>query len=186
MKRWLIAVGMVALFGASVAMGAENQVNLEWRVKARTCHVGDSVYVGLYAVGDEQDEAFALAAVIVNWDPKALEFCGVIDDGPYTWMFSGFPPDYPGDGLNNDLVDGDAFYQAWPPLDWPEGQGLPVATAEGLRLTTFEFRALNAGATTIEILPEYGTYSTTAVYDDQYGGWNIVGDTGSVTVTVQE
>jgi len=155
-------------------------VDLEWEVSGDTFRVGDIVQIGLYAVADNNggDEPFASMSVIVLWDADVLALQGVLDNGPYTWAFSGFPSDY--DGLNDSLDDGDAYYQAWPNFG-----DTPVATAEGLLVTTLEFEAVApAEASDVQIEALYGYFAETYVGDEQYPGWNIVDDMGSTVVHV--
>ncbi|MBU0639407.1 MAG: hypothetical protein KKB50_11130 [Planctomycetes bacterium] len=175
--RILGLCGVLLLVGVAYA-----DVDLEWRSETQDAQVGETVRIGLYAVADNagQDEPFSLAEVLVFWDEGFLELQGVVDDGPYSWMFSGFPNDSGLDNLNGTFADGDAYYQAWATFG-----DMPVATPDGLLITTFKFTALaTTSGTEIDIVDVFGSYSVTAVYDDEYGGWNIVDELGSVTVEV--
>jgi hypothetical protein len=117
---------------------------------------------------------------VVEWDPEHLLLLGIDHKGPYDWLFSGFPSDAGLDGLNDTFADGNAYYQAW--SNFTE---YPVATPEGLLVTTFEFEALTCtDGTDVTLLPEFGWYSLTAVYDDVVPGLIIVGDLGDASVQI--
>jgi len=173
-----VLVFSVILLGAAV----QAEVDLEWQVENQDVHVGETVRIGFYAVADNDgaDEPFCAMQVVVLWDGEFLLLQGNDDNGPYDWASSGFPDDGGLDGLNDAFDDGDAYYHAWAQFGDPA-----VATPEGLLVTTFEFEALAATeTTTVQIVAFYGDYSETAVLDDEYPGWNIVGDLGSATVEI--
>ena len=174
MKAWTVLCVLITVAASQAG------VDLEWQVVGESFEVGDTVEVELYAVADNagDDEPFASLSVIMVWDPDVLALQDVNDNGPYAWAFSGFPSDY--DGLNDTLDDGDAFYQAWPEFDV-----IPVATPEGLLITTMQFEALDAAdASELVIVPEFGYFAETYVGDEEYAGWNIVDDMGSALVQV--
>ena len=176
-------------FAAALAlttMASGQYVDLEWRAESDTVAVGDILRVGLYAVADNDqgaDEPFVLAVALLHWEPAHLLLVGTDDIGPYYWWpywSDGFVDDSGIDGLNDTWLDGNANWQGWAGLG-----DLPVATPDGLLLTTFEFIALApTPETTIWLEPDYGTWSHTAAYDDEYGGWNIVDELGSAVVEV--
>ena len=174
--RVLISLTAV-LIGVAAARAA---VDLEWRVENQGADVGDTVRIGFYAVADNDgaDEPVSAIEAVVQWDPVYLGLLGVDNNGPYDWLFSGFPDDSGLDGLNDTFADGNAYYQAW--NNFSE---YPVATPEGLLVTTFEFEALAcANGTDVALLPERGLYSVTAVYDEVVPGLNIVDDLGVAMV----
>ncbi len=104
------------------------------------------------------------------------------DNGPYAWSMSGFPDDAGLGGVNDTFDDGDADYQAWANM-----AEFPVATPEGLLITTLEFEALAAAAATdVVMVDNIGIYSVTAIYDEEYGGWNIVDNIDSETIAIGE
>jgi len=118
--------------------------------------------------------------VLVNWDPSVLRLVGNDNNGPYQWMFAGFPDDSAGDGLNNTFEDGNARFDAWSQL-FVRAEATPA----GLLVTTLEFEALDASpGTTIGILESYGKWSITAVFGGSVPGLNIVGELGSITIAV--
>lgn len=179
--RRLVQVGLVLAIVAAVPVQAA--VDLEWRVENEIIQVGDTVRIGLYAVADNDgaDEPFSLIEVVLQWDADVLGLLGVDDNGPYAWWVSGFVDDSGLDGLNDTFDDGDADYQAWPDFFGD----LPIATTEGLLVTTFEFEALApAEATDVAMIEAFGSYAVTAVYDDEYGGWNIVDDIDSESLEI--
>jgi hypothetical protein len=172
----LISLAAV-FFGVAAAQAA---VDLEWRVENQGADTGETVRIALYAVADDDgaDEPFSAVEAVVEWDPAHLLLLGVDDNGPYSWLFSGFPDDSGLDGLNDTFANGDAYYQAWGNFS-----EYPVATPEGLLVTTFEFEALScADETDVALLPERGLYSVTAVYDEVVPGLNIVDDLDVATV----
>lgn len=116
-------------------------VNLEWRqVTPVPTAVGYTVDVSLYAVSATGvDQGMSSLSVILNWDPTRLQLQSHIDDGPYSWFSSAFPDDSGLGGLNNTFTDGDALYQALSRLS-PSPPA--IATAAGLKITTFRFLAL--------------------------------------------
>ena len=130
--------------------------------------------VSLYAVSDNQsNQAMAAMDVILSWDPAVLQLQGVDTQGqyPYEWLFSGFPDDHQLDGLNNTWNDGNALYEALAQL----GQAA-YATPQGLLVTKLRFRKLHVGTpTTVAMLPSYGQYTHTVVYDGVVPGLAITG-----------
>ncbi len=172
----LVAATLLAAATAGAA------VDLEWRVENQGANVGDTVRIGFYAVADNAgaDEPFSSIEAVMQWDPACLGLRGVDNNGPYSWLFAGFPDDSGLDGLNDTFDDGNAYFQAW--NNFTE---YPVATPEGLLIATFEFEALaSTSGTDVVLLPEYGLYSVTAVYDDIIPGLNIVDDLGIATVQI--
>jgi len=143
--------------------------------------VGETVAIGLYAVSDDGNEQTSSAMnVILDWDPDALELVGVINNGPYSWLFSGFTDDSGLDGLNDSFLDGDALYTAFGQLGDPA-----VVTADGLLVTTVEFVALaESPATTITIPEERGLFTRSRVCDGEVPGLEVQGTLGSTTITI--
>ena len=175
---------VVIQIGAGAASLAN--INLEVRAVDAGVRVGDTVAVGLYAVSDDgTSQPFAALDAILAWDASVLRLMGNVDDGPYEWWGSSFPDDSRLSRLNADCAatffcspytgrpfnDGNALYEAIAPfgLDPP-----PYATAPGLLVTTFLFRA-EAGSpgARIELLPEAGQSATVVVgakcYEDVTG-----------------
>ncbi len=184
-KQVLVLMGLVLglVLALAPTAAASGFVDLEWQVVNDRVQVGDIVRVELRAKSTTGvDEPFTIIEVPVRWNPEHLTLVGVDDNGPYDWRgWSWFPPDGGLDGMNETFDDGDADYQAW-----GMSSEFPVATVEGLLITTFEFVALaETEATSIEMLREYGWYSVSAVYDDLYGGWNIVDEIDCVSVTIE-
>jgi hypothetical protein len=176
MMKVMISISAV-FFAATIGQAA---VDLEWRTENQNADPGETVRIGLYAVADNDgtDEPFSALEAVVEWDPTYLSLAGVDDNGPYSWLYSGFCDDSGLDGLNDTFEDGDAYYQAWGNFS-----EYPVATPEGLLVTTFEFEALScADETDVALLPERGLYSVTAVYDEVVPGLNIVDDLDVATV----
>ncbi len=167
----------------AAAPAAAGTVSLEWRQEPGVVHVGDIVRIGLYAVSDDPgaNQSMAGLDVILSWDNACLQLLGVENNGPYAWLFSGFPAADPF-GLNEQVPpqDGDGLYLA---------QGdfvLPEATPDGLLVTTFRFRAL-AGTcgTVLGILEAAGTPLTqTVVWSGVMPGTPITGVLGALTLAI--
>jgi hypothetical protein len=171
------AVAFVAAAGAPRSACAD--INLELRPMAQTALEGRVVRVGLYAVSDdpEMDQKFLAADVILNWDPSKLRLLGVHNDGPYTWLFSGFPVGDV-DGLNDTFEDGDALYTALGQL----GQ-YAWATPSGLLMTTLLFRTLEeTDGTVLSMAEDAGTYTHTSIWGSP--GYDVVGVLGTATVEI--
>jgi hypothetical protein len=121
-------------------------VDLELRPASQAVFEGDTVDLGLYAVSsDGTNQDVGLIGVVLAWDPAALSLVGRIDNGPFAWASSGFPSE--GAGLNTDLTDGDAYYQAVIAF----GGMRATADAAGLLVTTLRFTAVSAAAGTTSV-----------------------------------
>ena len=178
-ERLICVVGGPLAFLIALATPASDLINLEWRPDTQTVPVGATVEIGLYAVSDdpEMDQYILAMDVILNWDTQFLELVGVDDNGPYDWLFSGFPVGNV-DGLNDTFADGDALYTALGQL----GDGA-WATPEGLLVTTFQFTALaETPGTTITIPEDAGSYTHTAIWGSP--GQDVHGTLGSAIVTI--
>ncbi|MCK4659759.1 MAG: hypothetical protein KAV82_09590 [Phycisphaerae bacterium] len=178
---WVMAVVVLASPAAAQII-VDPLINLEWRPLSSTVVVGESAYIGLYAVSDslEEDQSFSTIDLHFTWSPTFLEFLGVDNTGAVDLMSSHIPYPDPLFHLNesNPPADGDGYYEAQVSF----GQKR-YATPSGTLLTTFEFEALQAtsgtevgmaegitevlwgdmpnadatgalGTTTIEIIPE--------------------------------
>jgi hypothetical protein len=183
MSREQLTVAAVAALTilSARATPADALINLEWRPATQTVLVGETVEIGLYAVSDDGSEQTTTAMdVILDWNPDALELVGVINNGPYPWLFSGFTDDSTLDGLNDTFLDGDALYSAFGQLGDPA-----VVTAEGLLVTTFEYVALaESPATTITIPEERGFFTRSRIFDGDVPGLEVQGSFGSTTITI--
>jgi len=180
MRKQIVAI---LAFGLCVAY-VQGNVNLELRPVQQTAWLGDVVEVGLYAVSDDEtDQMVRGMQVILQWDPVFLrldEAQPLVNNGPYTWLLSGFFDDSGADGLNDTWEDGNGYYQAAGNFESPAW-----ATPEGLLVTTFRFNALNPTlATEITILPTLGEYTVTEVFGEQVGE-DVVGTLGTTTITVE-
>jgi hypothetical protein len=155
---------------------SNNPIDLELRCTTPSVGVGDTIDVGIYAVG--QDEPFCLLCCLLEWSESKLRLTGAQHGGSFPpdgsstgegWMFQGFPPDVGSDQVNNLHDAGVADYQAWADMS-----GFPVATPGGLLIDTLHFEALAAGAAEIEIPCTLGNHAVSAVYDEEYGGWSLL------------
>ena len=180
-RGWL-AVSGALLFGfALLPQAGRANVNLELRPVAEPCASGH-VAVALYAVSDSQsNQAMSGLDVVLTWDRTILQLSNIDNtvEYPYQWLFSGFLDDSQLDGLNNTWSDGNALYEALGQL------GQPVyATPSGLLVTQLVFRKLRVGIPTVlNMLPSYGQYSHTVVYDGVIPGNAITGTLTSAGMT---
>jgi hypothetical protein len=170
---------LAALLG--VGNVARAKINLEWRPAAQVVNLNDTVNIGLYAVSDNSgDQSMSAMDVILDWDTTYLDLTGVVNNGPYTWMFSGFPDDSGLDGLNNSWADGDALYEALSVLGSPAS-----ATPMGLLVATLQFEALAlTPGTMLDIVPSRGSFTNSRVYDGTVPGLAVQGSMGSAQVTI--
>ncbi len=171
----LTAIVWTAVWGTPQALSA---VDLELRPVPDTAPIGRYVNVGLYAVSDD-DTLFSAMDVVLTWDSTLLELHSVTKDSPDDWDFLfGFMPDPLLDGLNDSLLDGDAWFQA-------ASFTTATATADGLLVATFRFSTLaDTPFTDIVIEDALGDYSTTQVLKPGSGNNDVTGTLGSASVTV--
>lgn len=171
-----------ALFAWSAGLPrAIAEVDLVLWPDPATVAVGETVDVGLYAVSDDgSDQEMSALSVVMTWNANDLELERDLRNGSFTWSFSGFLPDSQADGLNDSFLDGNAFYQALGNFTIPA-----VATAEGLLVTTFRFKArAKTAAATIVIEPELGEYSKTKVFKYNVINFDIKGVLGTADITI--
>jgi len=173
-------VGLCAPF--VVPASAQHLVDLGWDPVSTTVGVGDVVQVRLLVASDgATGQPFSGLDTILDWDPALLELMGADNTGAgYSWFVSGFLPDP--DGINLDLLDGDALFtalaQASKPAVAPAGSALVV--------TTFRFKALApTPGTAIGFTPALGQFGLTRVLDYYQPGLVITGDiSATLAVTV--
>lgn len=178
--RWFITRS-AAFLTVCVCPSVTAEINLEWRPATAILAVGEEVRLGLYAISTTDDgRPISAIEVILAWDAPSLDFLDHVNDGPYEWSSSELPvKDI--DGLNADLLDGDAYYVAFAQFGEP---ALP--TREGLLVASFEYRALTPDVDAIvEILPAAGRFTQSAVWDAELPGVNIVGDLGAVHLSIR-
>jgi hypothetical protein len=166
---WVCLAVAFAMVASVVA-----KINLELRVVPGPCATR-AVRFNLYAIADSNvPQSISAMDVILAWDPNTLQFQGSDNSGPYpyNWMFSGFQNDNRLDGLNDAWADGNALYAAMAQLGGPPAYGTPT----GLLVATFKFRALHVGTPApVTMLPAFGNYSHTVVYDGFTPGLDITG-----------
>lgn len=183
MKRTLEAVVCAGCF-VFCALPVAAEVNLEWRPTSQIARVDDIVEIELFAVYSGSGSSSITAMdVLPNWDPAVLELLGVLNNGPYSWMNAGsgfFPPDSGLDGLNNTWTDGNAKFTALAQFLTPA-----QATLAGLKVVTFQFRALAPSAgSSLTMAATMGQFSRTVVYGNAFPGQEITGTRGSTQVIV--
>ena len=158
-------------------------INIEWRPAMVGATPDGVVDIQLYVVSDSGfDQSFSAISVLFSWDPGELELLGFVDPcthdpcpvGTYRWLQSWFPDDSALEGINDDRTDGDAFYQALGQLGL---ERLPYATAEGLQITTLQFRVIQFGSSLVAFIPEIGV-SATRVAGGDLPGLDFTGTIG--------
>jgi hypothetical protein len=161
-------------------------IDIELTPPMQTVNVADTVGLEVQIFSaDGNSQSVGFVGVVIHWDPTMLTLLGHNDNGPFSWTSSGFPSG--SGGLNIDLTDGDAYYQA------SASSGGPYAnvTAGGLLVTTLEFQTLAAATGTTQVSIEVcdGTACTTVSNKLPHeGGINITGAIGppaEVTVECQ-
>lgn len=167
----------VVVLAADARAGA---IDLQWQPARVVVTPGETVNLRLMAVSqDEIDDPIAVMDVIFLWDPAYVSLLGVLNDGPYTWLSSGFPFNAPG-GFNIDLTDGDALYTArsqFPPA--PRA----AATSNGLHVTTIQFEALaETPATHVPIMAEHSGEETIVV--SSIPGLDVSDNLGSAEIVI--
>ena len=165
----------------SLSLRADPAIELEWRPSQQSVAVGETVEVGLYAVYVESPPIhgpdISAMAVILQWDPNALELRGNVDGEEYEWLSSGFA-DEPY-GLNDDLLDGNTLYVAMSKLESAPAS----ATAEGLLVTTIQFEALTDATVTLTI-PEQSGLAGTKVLTTAQPNTDVHAALGSALITI--
>jgi hypothetical protein len=118
--------------------------------------------------------------IILLWDPDVITLVGVVDNGPYDWLTSGFTDDSVFDGLNDTFLDGNALYTAYAQL------GVPAwAPPEGLLVTTFQFiGSVNPGFCWITEPRYAGAYTETRIIDGEIPALHVEGVLGKATAGV--
>ncbi|MEW6249232.1 MAG: hypothetical protein AB1716_01170 [Planctomycetota bacterium] len=171
-----------AVHALACVQAAQALIDLHLVPVAENC-TGRTVHISLYAVSDSgANQSISAMDVILAWDPQVLQLQGIYTQGqyPYQWLFSGWPDDHNLDGLNNTWADGNALYSALAQLGGPPAYATPPP---GLLVTTFVFRKLRVGAATeVRMLPSYGQYSRTVVYDGMVPGLPVTGELRNATL----
>lgn len=166
--------GLLALSTQALA-----NVNLEWRPEWQAVLIGQTVDIRLYAVSDDEtNQSIGAISAILSWDPDFLELVDIENNGPYAWAFSGFPSlSY----LNDDVLDGDAYYTAFMALVG----GPAYATPDGLLVATLRFVALKeTSVTKLSFITWDGGDFYTRVLDGIIPGLIVTGTLGSAWVSI--
>lgn len=172
---------LVAALITSGGARAPAAVNLELNPLSQAVSLGDTFEVVLDAVSaDGENQEFLSVQAVIVWDASRLEFVGLRSLCPpapcapdtYAWFSSGLPNDALGDGINLSLTDGDLVYVAFGPFVPEEPR--PVATASGLHVVAFRFRAVGVGLASVEIVSARGRNTRTLVDS----GGNVLGTIG--------
>ncbi|MFQ5461500.1 MAG: hypothetical protein ACE5E5_02625 [Phycisphaerae bacterium] len=164
-----------------MASARGGNVDLDWAPQPRTVAAGVTFEIGLWATtADGGFQTISAMDVVVSWDAARVQLIGVINNGPYNWMQSGFPPDPALDGLNDTFLDGNAKYTALSAFG-----SSALATGAGLHVTTFQFVALaKTDLSHIVIEPTWGSFSVTRVFGADAPNQNVTGLLFSADVSV--
>ena len=175
-----VTIAIVCAWGLWMAP-ASAAVDLVLAPHTQTVGNGAMVEIGLYAVSDsEEDQSVAAMDVVLVWDPAILELTGFTNNGPYSWLMSGFLGDSQLDGVNDSLLDGDAIYTALSGFNTPA-----LATPEGLLVTTLQFTAVaESASTTVAVEAALGDFSVTRVFGGNGTTMDVTGDLGEATITI--
>lgn len=166
-------------------IGPSDPVDTEWRPSPTTVEVGQQFQIGFYGVGtgDAQSTVSNFEAAL-SWNPEHLRLIGKVDNGPYRWLFSGFPAAFSGfdpEGLNESWADGDAQYLA-------SRQFAPLspffAPNEGRLVTTFIFEALAETPATFIESPSFRGANRSRVFDGLIPNLDITGTLGHAEVRI--
>ena len=181
-RRLWISVIVVGI--GSIATCAAADVDLVWSPNTQAVLVGTVLEIDLFAIPDPgQQQTISAIDVVLTWDPQRLLLLGVVDNGPYEWLESGFKPfgqvDF--DGLSESLVDGDAKYTA---LSAAPGEPA-VATSNGLLVTTFQFYALSeVDSTEVVIEDRLSATAITRVFGGDAPNQVVTGELNNTSATI--
>lgn len=95
---------------------------------------------------------------IVSWDPGLLKLIEVVAS-PDGWLAAGLLNDP--DGINDNVMDGDALYRAL------SGITTPLVVSTPHTVATFEFQVMDDGD--VSLLSSLGSFGVTAVYGESPG-----------------
>lgn len=142
---------LVPVVGAIIsASSAHALVSLEFRPLLQTVNLGQTVSIELWATSPiTGGESFAAVDTNLVWTNSILNPISANQGGGAynSWTSSGFMANE----MNQSLSDGNAFWTGLSPLFGTP----PVATASGLKLTTFTFTAIALGTATLDMPAVY-------------------------------
>ncbi len=171
-RRKGLSLALPVMAVASCVLPVRANIDLEWRPAVIAAAPQDIIEIGAFAVSDTGfDQVFSGLSLLFQWDPARLELIDFVDPcpqdpcdpGTYRWIQSFFPDDSQLDGINNDITDGDAFFQVFGQLGFDAS---PLATPDGLQITTLRFRVLDFGATEVAFAEQIGTTRTVIAGSD--------------------
>lgn len=166
--------GAIKTFGTPVDLEIQNNNN--------TVSVGDSFEVQLIARSAEPTQIISIG-VALSWDASRVQLIEIVDGGQPRWFMDALPDDSGLDGLNNTFSDGNAFYQML--YLYPMAFGfVPIATPDGLHITTWKFRALAPGGAVIEPVESIGQYTYSKVGGADTPGQEVTGTLHSATIVI--
>ena len=182
LRSGVLAISLTVLHLSMVPAGAA-AVDLELRAVSPPVVAGDTVRVALIARSDDgTSQPFAGLDVLLAWDPAVLALVGTDEVGAFEWSLSYFPNDGSLDGLNADCSPTE-FCESYSGLPFNDGLAayqavmlfadvVPVATSDGVVVTTFVFDVLEPAALTqVASQPEAGLFSFSRVVAFVEGGF---------------
>lgn len=173
-------VTRMVLVSLGAAVPAAADVDLSLHPVEDPVAVGQTVAITLTAT-NHSDEVQQVGAidVILHWNPDKLGPIAVNNNGPYSWIVSGFLPDP--DGINAAFDDGDALYTALASASSPAS----IPAHGQLIVTTFEFEAIAAAEDTpIDIVAEQGQFAKTRVLAPNPPQLDVLGTFEGASVTL--
>jgi len=183
----IVSVAFLTAFGAGFfgsGANAQEIVDLEYQVLDPVVTVGDTFSIDLIArSGTVFDVPMSGLTVILGWDPGKLQLEGVVPN-PLSGMLSSFPDDSFFDNLNETFLDGDAFFMAQTQFPRPPPPRA-VASAEGLLVSSFLFRALEpTPQTSIRMPLDISPATETSVISGTVPGLDILRARDQVSIAV--
>ena len=141
----------VVLLLAELLLAVPGQVNLRLEPAEQVALAGENITIDLVASAALPKTITAVDAII-TWDPSRLMLVNatLADFPPFV---AGFLPDP--DGINDDVMDGEALYTALAPLT------MPGTVPPDLAVVTFEFKVLTSAC--VHLTPSSGMFGSTRV-----------------------
>ena len=180
-------VPTVCAFALVASVSARAEVNLELVPSVQSSRTGEIVLVEMRAKATGLEQLVAGIDAIITWDAEHLGFEGFIDPcmtppcapGTYDWLQANFPNDSQLDGLNINLTDGDALYQALAQLG---RDNAALVTPQGLHVMTMVFRSAAPGQAAVGFEPTFGSVTRTRVLSGDFTGEEVTGTLGPPAV----
>lgn len=167
---------LLAATALSTPVASAQLVDISLRTRVCTA-VGSTARLDIFLTSQGPGSAaFGAVDVVLAWNPSELELLGFDNsEAAYSWLLSGFFPDP--DGINADLLDGDALFTA---LAQPTTAAL-APLAPGMRVTSLTFRPLVSlpNGSPVSIVPSLGMFGRSRVLSFFVPGLEITGNLGA-------